>query len=1061
MKVSELEDILLKNVSKINISKGRNLLKDNSLKIDVHKVNNVYNIYGNFKSIRHINNYTPHLRIDIKNKKLIFTKCNCSIFEENDLENRIYLCEHLIGAGLKFVDSVKRKLAASREEKSRSDKMMIKDLKHFYLLNTDGREEVNNEKEKLEINVSIKEAKEKDSNDFEISIYIGSTTMYPVLDIKECIKALKSKSEYAIGKGLVYNSRKHYFNKEDENIIDYIYEILLVSRKSDSKNSIRIPCDVLRRFLENLNERKVKFTYNYQNYLSEVLKEDLPLTFTMKKINNNYVLTTKKVFPVPLNKNMDIFLFDRNLYMPSCKQIDLYRILYKSLKENKKIIFKDDISSEEFSTLNKVLVSISEKVFYDDAILEKLNENIKVTFDFSRRKGKSICDVSINNGITDMKYFEAIKINNDDNRFASRIYSIERILNKYRFYYRNKIFEFLGEEEDYYLFLKDGINEINSLGSVLIDRAHKDKFELFGKEFKEFSLQKNSKGSYDFHMQIDGISPYELQEVVKAYKDKKKFIRLNDDIYIDLDSSEFEKAVKIIESLNLDLFAGKDKFELSFDKLYYLKNKMENDDILKNNNRKRLLEVFESIDRKKDKKYDIPEKLNCVLREYQKEGYNWFKNLSELSLGGILSDEMGLGKTIQTIAFLASLENETSIVVVPTSLLYNWKNEFERFAPHLKVCVVHGEKRDKESLLENYNQYDIILTTYGTLKNDCEIYEQIHFKNVILDEGQNIKNYKAQITQSVKKINGDSKFILTGTPIENNLTELWSLFDFIMPGYLYTFNEFNKKFVNDDSNISELKILIKPYILRRRKMDVAYELPEKHEKIVRVKMTQNQRNLYDAFVKEVKHHIEYSDVSNVTIFSYLTRLRQICLDPSVISDEYEGESGKIQEALNIIKNEGDKHKILLFSQFTSTLKKISRILEEEGIECCYLDGSISSMNRIKLVEEFNSNYEKRVFLISLKAGGTGLNLTSADMVIHFDPWWNPSIEEQATDRAHRIGQKNDVEVIKLIAENTIEEKIVLLQEDKRNMINDVLTCDLNDTNVLSAITNSELISLLK
>ncbi|MGN0144189.1 MAG: SNF2-related protein [Clostridium sp.] len=1061
MKVSELEDIILKNASKLNISKGRDLLKDNSLKIDVHKVDNVYNIYGNFKSSSELKNCNPHLRIDIKNKKLIFTKCSCSIFKENDLENRIYLCDHLVGAGLKFVDSVKRKIAANRQEKSRADKMMIKELQYLYMLNTADKEEIHNKKEKLEINVSIKEVKEKDSQGFDVSIYIGNTTMYPVLDIKECIESLKSRSECSIGKGLVYNSRKYYFDESDEKVIDYIYEFLMISKNNDSKSSIRIPCNILRRFLENLDGRKVKFTYNYQNYFSEVLKKDLPLTFTMKKIDDNYVLTTKKVFPVPLNKNMDIFLFDRNLYIPSYKQIHMYNVLYKSLKENKKIIFKDDISSGEFYVLNKAIVSISEKVFYDEAILKKLNENVKVVFNFSKRRGKSICDVSINNGITDMGYSEAVKINNDNKNFSSRLYSIERILNKYRFYYRNETFEFLGDDEEYYLFLKNGIDEINSLGSIFVNKAYEDNFKLYGDNFKEFSIQENSKGTYDFYMQIDKISPAQLQEAVKAYKDKKRFIRLDDGMYIDLTSSEFENAMRIIDSLNLNTLQVNDKYELSFDKLYYLKNKLENDDILKIKNRKKLLELFESIDRKKDKKYHIPKKLNCVLREYQKEGYNWFRNLSELGLGGILGDEMGLGKTIQTIAFLSSFKNETSIIIVPTSLLYNWKNEFEKFSPHLKICILHGEKRDRDKLLDNYSEYDVILTTYGTLKNDSYIYEQIHFKNVILDEGQNIKNYKAQITQAVKKVNGDSRFILTGTPIENNLTELWSLFDFIMPGYLYSYNEFNKKFVNDDSNIEELKILIKPYILRRRKIDAAYELPEKHEKIVRVKMTKEQKNLYDAFVKEVKENIECGDVNNATIFSYITKLRQLCLDPSIVTDEYKGGSGKIQEALNIIKNEGSKHKILLFSQFTSTLKKISRILGEKDIHHCYLDGSISSANRIKLVDEFNSNDEMRVFLISLKAGGTGLNLTSADMVIHFDPWWNPSIEDQATDRAHRIGQENDVEVIKLIAENTIEEKIVMLQEDKKHLINDVLTSELNDTNILNAITSREIIDLLK
>lgn len=1061
MKISELENLILKNSSKINIIRGRNLIEDNSIDIDVHKVSSVYNVYGIIRSKNGLKNYNSHLRIDIKNKKISFGKCSCSLFQEHDFKNKIYLCEHLVATGIKFIEDVKRKLNTNKNEKVRLDKIILKELKYSYALNSHEKSKIYDKREQLQINISLKEVKEQDIRAFDVNLYIGSTYMYPILNIRDCIISIKNNKEYNIGKGFLYDSKKYYFSENDEKLLDYLYEFLLINKNEDDKNSLRIPCEILRKLLENLDGKKIKFSYNYQNYISEIVKSDLPLTFTMKKINENYILTTKKVFPIPLNNNMDIFLYDRNLYIPSLKQIDLYKILYKHLKKHNKIIFKDDITEEEFNILNKVITSISQNVFYDESIIEKMNKDIKVIFNFTRKKGKSICDVRIKNSIIDMEYFNAIKINNDKFNISRKLFTIEGILNKYRFYYRNETFEFLGDDEEYYLFLKNGLNEINSIGNIFINQSHSDNFELHGGKFKEFLIRKNSKGMYDLHMQLDNIQKDEVKDVVRAYKENRSFIKLDDEIYIDLKSSEFEKIMRIIDSLNLNISERKDKYELSLDKLYYLKDKTINEDIFTSNNRKKLFELFSSLEEKQDKEYDIPESLNCKLRDYQKEGYNWFKNLSELGLGGILSDEMGLGKTVQTIAFLASQETGTSIIIVPTSLLYNWRDEFKKFAPDLNICVVHGEKKQRENFLKNYSKYDVMLTTYGTLKNDYKTYEEVEFNNVILDEGQNIKNYKAQITQIVKKINGNNRFILTGTPIENNLNELWSLFDFILPGYLYTYKEFNEKFVNRPSNIEELKILIKPYILRRRKKDVAYELPEKHEKIVRVKMDKKQKEIYDVFVKEIKNNIQDKKVSDITIFSYLTKLRQLCLDPSIVSEEYTGDSCKMQEALNIIKNTGNKNKILLFSQFTSTLKKISRILEKEGIQHCYLDGSISSINRIKLVEEFNNDEEKKVFLISLKAGGTGLNLTSANMVIHFDPWWNPSIEEQATDRAHRIGQKKNVEVIKLIAEDTIEEKIVLLQDDKRNLINDVLTNELNDTNILNAITSKELINLLK
>lgn len=1060
MKISEIENIIINNSSKINLTRGRKINEDKLISIDIRKVENFYNIYGNFNSESSLKKYRPHLRIDLKNKKIAFSKCNCSIFEENDMKNKIYMCEHLVASGLKFINDVKKRLESRKNINSRYDKKLINKLKDTYLFYSDEKEKVINSKEKLEINISLKQVKEEIDDIYDMSLYIGNTHMYPVLDIKEFVISWKNKKEYCIGKGFLYDNDKYYFDENNMKILDYIYEFILINNSNDNKSHIRIHCFILRKFLELFHGKQIKFNYNYVNYLSRVLITDLPLSFTMKKVNGDYVLTTKKVLPVPLNDNIDLFLYDRNIYIPSPKQIDLYKIMYAYLKENKKIVFKGDINNDEFKIINKVITSISNNISYDESIIEKMNEDVEINFEFARKRGISICDVTIKSSVAEMNYSDAIKINNNNFNVEKKLRKIERILNKYRFYYRNEIFEFLGEDEEYYNFLKYGIDEINGMGKTFTKTGYSEYFTLNNGKFKEFSIKKNQKGMYDFYMELENISPHELNEVVRAYKENRSFIKLDDNVYIDLESSQIRKAMKMIEALNLNVMQGKDKFELSFDKLYYLKEKVENDDII-TENKKRMIKIFEDIDNKKDEKYDIPKLLNCNLKDYQKKGYNWFKNLSELGLGGILGDEMGLGKTVQTIAFLASEEKSTSLIIVPTSLLYNWKEEFKKFAPALKVCIVHGEKKEREKLLEDYLKYDIIITTYGTLKNDYSIYEKIEFKNIILDEGQNIKNHKAVITSVTKKLKSRNRFILTGTPIENNLNELWSLFDFIMPGYLYSHKEFNEKFVKDNSNTEELKVLIKPYILRRTKEEVAGEMPQKHENRILVKMTDEQKAIYDAFVKQVQKDIEESEINNITIFSYLTKLRQLCLDPSLISNEYTGGSCKINKVLEIVKDVENKNKILLFSQFTTVLKKLALILESMDIKYCYLDGSISSIERMKIVDEFNNNEEKRIFLISLKAGGSGLNLTSANMVIHFDPWWNPSIEDQATDRAHRIGQKNDVEVIKLIAENTIEEKILLLQDDKRRMINDIITNELKDSNVLNQITSREIIDLLK
>ena len=420
---------------------------------------------------------------------------------------------------------------------------------------------------------------------------------------------------------------------------------------------------------------------------------------------------------------------------------------------------------------------------------------------------------------------------------------------------------------------------------------------------------------------------------------------------------------------------------------------------------------------------------------------------------------MGLGKTLQTITFLLSEKGRKSVIVTPTSLIYNWKSEFEKFAPNLNIKIIHGNKEERIFTKEYIKEYDVLLTTYGTLRNDYNLYEDINFDYCIIDEAQNIKNSLSQSSEVVKKLNAKVKFALTGTPIENNLMELWSLFDYIMPGYLYSKKKFQDKFIKNEKGIIELKKYIKPFILRRLKNDVMSELPDKIEKRYVVEMTKEQKKVYKTYIDDIKNKMKEKDLTKdkITIFSYLTKLRQLALDPGILVDGYIGGSGKIDVTVDLI-NEfiNNNHKILLFSQFTYVLDNIKTIFDAEGIEYFYLDGSTKASERVSLVNEFNNSNKVKVFLISLKAGGTGLNLTSADVVIHFDPWWNPAIEDQATDRAHRFGQKNVVEVIKLISKGSIEEKIIKLQESKKEIINEIMNGNYTNGGFLSSLDADEI-----
>lgn len=568
-------------------------------------------------------------------------------------------------------------------------------------------------------------------------------------------------------------------------------------------------------------------------------------------------------------------------------------------------------------------------------------------------------------------------------------------------------------------------------------------------------ISQSRNGYMNMKLDIDGVDSNEYRDIFSSYKNNNRLYRMKNGAYLDLKDKDIEQAFKLIDILNI--YNDFDNMKIPNNKAIYLEKLIEDEDLSFVNGSKYISNVIKKFDKVKSKNYEIPKDLNATLRDYQVSGFEFFKTLSDYQFGGILADEMGLGKTIQTIAFLLSNKDKKSIVITPTALIYNWKNELEKFAPTLKVGLLHAAKSEREKILDNIDNYDVILTTYTTYKNDIDKYKNINFDYCIIDEAQNIKNPDAIITKAIKNVNAKVKFALTGTPIENNLMELWSIFDFIMPGYLYNKSKFKSIFVNNDKNIIELKNLIKPFILRRTKKEVITELPDKIEQKIIIDLEKEHKRAYKGYVNLITRKIKENNQDNITVFSYLTKLRQLCLSPELMVKNYQGKNSKLDVLINIINDSSDE-KILVFSQFTKVLEVIGKRLNEENISYSYLDGKTSAKDRVKLVEEFNTNNNK-VFLISLKAGGTGLNLTSANIVVHFDPWWNPAVEDQASDRAHRIGQKNVVNVIKLIAKGTAEERVINLQETKKELIEDVINGNLDNSSTLKNLSKDDIIDL--
>ena len=570
---------------------------------------------------------------------------------------------------------------------------------------------------------------------------------------------------------------------------------------------------------------------------------------------------------------------------------------------------------------------------------------------------------------------------------------------------------------------------------------------------------------------LEDLDPHELSGILTGYREGATYHRLKDGRLLPLQDGGLTRLAQLTESLGLsarDLTSG--EVALPTYRALYLDRVLEGQAMQVTRDRL-FQQLTERHRRAAEAKYDLPACLQGVLRGYQRAGFRWMRAMEELGFGGILADDMGLGKTVQMIALLAAAKERgvtlPSLVVCPTSVVLGWERELAKFAPHLRVLCIIGDAAERRDRLARVADYDVVVTSYDILKRDVTHYADLSFYYHVLDEAQYIKNSNTQNARAVKSVRSVRRFALTGTPVENRLAELWSIFDFLMPGFLFTrrafMNRFEAPIQRQEIRVAEhLRQMVAPFILRRLKQEVLTELPPKTERLLPAPMERPQRQVYLAAVSDLRRTItgggKLSGKQRITVLSQLTRLRQICCDPRLCCEGYNGDSAKLDACMELLREAtAAGHKVLLFSQFTSMLALLKERLAEEGIAHYILQGSTPKEERARLVDAFNAD-NTPVFLISLKAGGVGLNLTGADMVIHYDPWWNGAVEDQATDRAHRIGQKNPVQVVRLIARDTVEEKIVALQEQKRQLAQSVVD---GVTPSLTDLTAEELLELLE
>lgn len=645
------------------------------------------------------------------------------------------------------------------------------------------------------------------------------------------------------------------------------------------------------------------------------------------------------------------------------------------------------------------------------------------------------------------------------------------------------------DDQAAFLFLEQGLPHFYELAEVFISSNMK-RIRILSAPRTAVGVSV-SNGLLEIDIHSDSLPYEELAGILNSYRRRQKYYKLKSGEFLKLENNSLSVLSELADGLRLSEQAIRGgRISVPLYRASYIDAVLtsHNSDIQSHRDRyfKSLIRDMKSV---ADSDYEVPDAMKPILRDYQKTGYRWLCTIAQLGFGGILADDMGLGKTLQIITLLEHARLEAisktvdltdtashtacpppvSLIVCPSSLVYNWDSEIEHFAPNLKTLLITGTAQERQELLTHYADYDVLITSYDMLKRDIASYDNLHFHYQIIDEAQYIKNHRTQAARSVCNIHSVTRFALTGTPIENRLSELWSIFEYLMPGFLYPYayfrSELEQPIVENKDQIAATRLqqLVRPFIMRRLKTDVLKELPDKLEHAVYAQMTDEQNKLYTANTLKLQKDLEQQSdsmfkTSKIQILAELTKLRQLCCDPSLIYQNYHGGSAKLDTCIQLIENAmAGGHKILLFSQFTSMLDVIERRLKAERILYYRLDGSTKSEQRTRLVNAFNEN-KIPVFLISLKAGGTGLNLTGADIVIHYDPWWNAAAQNQATDRAHRIGQTHTVTVYKLIARHTIEEKILELQENKKALSDQILS---EEGVTASQLTKEELLKLLQ
>lgn len=1044
------------------------------------------------------NVYDVSVTVDLENERVEESYCDCPAFYSYD-----GICKHCVAVLLEYLNYKKRQ--KRQEEETDAKQRSLAKLGVMKGMSQQTTPAIRNLLQQRMMTHVLPVMQEETYGKVKLSPYllcdgdhirlefkIGSAQMYVLKDVFTFADLVNRKAEHYYGQKLQFVHMIEAFSEESRALVKFIQAWVERNKDRYAQNSfygsnynyrnlpkLRVmPLDIssLEEFLLAVGGYEFYANVNGTGeHLWHVVEEPLNRALRIQGEKNGIELTGDAVSGYRGVENY-IYFHENKIYLVNRKEtepVEDFLACLESVPGRSIYIQKEDVP-----TFCHELLPVLEKYFQCEKI--GFDENaygvIPVTFEIyldAPQKDFITCEVMAVYGENKYSIYEDQK--SGGWRDLAREIETGRMVASYCNAYDEEHGKMVlaDDEEMLYEFLVYGIPKMQELGEVYISDALK--------RMKVTSAPKVKVGislagdMLELSVTAGDVSREQLIEMLSKYNRKKKFYRLKSGEFVNVEDDGIAALMELRQSLQLkDSELRKESLQIPRYRALYLDSELrefQSLPVVKDKNFKALVRNMKTVE---DNDFDIPESLENTLREYQKRGYLWIKTLKNNGFGGILADDMGLGKTLQVITFLLSeqlegKENTRTLIVSPSSLVYNWKSEIERFAPRLSAGMVVGTQAERREMILNSSKKDILITSYDLLKRDRDVYSEVTFAVEVIDEAQYIKNHNTQAAKAVKEIEAGFKLALTGTPVENRLSELWSIFDYLMPGFLFGYQRFREEIEipivqnQDEQAMKRLQKMIHPFILRRLKKDVLTDLPDKLEKNMYAVLEGEQQKLYDAHVKRMqmildKQSEEEFKTSKIQILSELTKLRQICCNPGLLFEGYEENSAKTDMCIDLIENAiSGGHKILLFSQFTSMLEKLEQCLEERNISYYTLTGATGKEKRARLVEQFNQD-DTSVFCISLKAGGTGLNLTAADIVIHYDPWWNIAVQNQATDRAHRIGQENVVSVYKLIMKGTVEENIVRLQEKKRELADQVL----EGQGVLEgSFTREELIELLK